>query len=286
MWIVYALFSALFAGGMSILAKIGIKDTDSNVATALRTVVVAVFAWLMVFMAGSQNTITAIETKSVVFLVLSGLATGGSWMCYFRALQIGDVNKVVPVVKSSTVLTMLLSFILLGENFTLIKAAAMILIGAGTYLMIERKETASNGVKGYAWLIYASLSALFASLTAILGKVGIENVEPNLGTAIRTLVVLVMAWLIVFMQKKQTELKKIDERSRLFIVLSGFATGFSWMCFYHALREGPVSAVVPIDKLSILVTVAFSYFVLREKLNKKPLAGLVLIIAGTLSLLI
>ncbi|MCL2084830.1 MAG: EamA family transporter [Oscillospiraceae bacterium] len=286
MWVIYALGAALFAGGMSALAKIGIKNTDSNLATALRTIVVAIFAWLMVFVVGSQSGISGIDTKSLVFLVLSGLATGGSWLCYFRALQIGDVNKVVPVDKSSTVLTMLLSFLLLNEGLTWLKAAAMILIGAGTYLMIERKESGSSGEKGYKWLIYASLSAVFASLTAILGKVGITGVESNLGTAVRTLVVLVMAWFIVFMQGKQHEIKSIDNRSWVFIGLSGLATGLSWLCFYRALQEGPVSVVVPIDKLSILITVAFSYFVLREKLNRKPLIGLALIVAGTLSLLI
>jgi transporter family protein len=290
MWVIYAMGAAFFAGIMSVLAKIGIKNTDSNLATALRTIVVAAFAWLMVFVVGSQNSITGIDIKSIVFLVLSGLATGGSWLCYFRALQIGDVNKVVPVDKSSTILTMLLSFFLLNERLTWLKAVAMVLIGVGTFFMIERKETGKGYEegyeKGYKWLIYASLAAIFASLTAILGKVGIEGVESNLGTAIRTMVVLVMAWLIVFMRGKQREIKSIDNRSWIFIGLSGLATGLSWLCFYKALQEGPVSVVVPIDKLSILITIAFSYFVLHEKLNKKPLFGLAIIVAGTLSLLI
>ena len=286
MWIVFALASAFFAGVMSILAKIGIKNTDSNLATALRTIVVAIFAWLMVFVVGSQSGIANIDTKSLIFLVLSGLATGGSWLCYFHALQIGDVNKVVPVDKSSTILTMLLSFFLLGENLTVLKAAAMILIGTGTYLMIERKDASAANRKGHKWLIYAVLSAVFASLTAILGKIGIEGVESNLGTAIRTVVVLAMAWLIVFLQGKQREIRNIDRRSWIFIGLSGLATGLSWLCFYRALQEGPAGIVVPIDKLSILVTVAFGYFFLREKLNKKPLAGLVMIVTGTLGLLV
>ena len=286
MWVVYALASALFAGGMSVLAKIGIKNTDSNLATALRTIIVAVFAWLMVFVVGSQSTISGIDTKSFVFLVLSGLATGGSWLCYFRALQIGDVNKVVPVDKSSTVLTMLLSFLLLGEGITWLKAAAMLLIGAGTYMMIEQKEAGSGDNKSHTWLVYAVLAAVLASLTAILGKIGIVGVESNLGTAIRTIVVLIMAWLIVFLQGKQHEIKSIDKRSWVFLGLSGLATGLSWLCFYRALQEGPVSVVVPIDKLSILVTVVFSYFVLNEKLNKIPVIGLTMIVAGTLSLLI
>lgn len=291
MWIIYALLSAVFAGIMSILAKIGIKDTDSNLATALRTVIVTVFAWLMVFVVGSQDGITAISTRSFIFLVLSGLATGGSWLCYFKALQIGDVNKVVPVDKSSTVLTILLSLLILGEGITLIKVAAMALIGIGTYLMIERKETSgqdSSGheKKGGRWLIYALLSALFASLTAILGKVGIVGVESNLGTAIRTIVVLIMAWLIVLIRNKQRQIRAIDKRSWLFIVLSGLATGLSWLCYYRALQDGPASVVVPIDKLSILITVAFGCFVLHEKMKKTAVTGLVLIVAGTLAMLI
>ena len=286
MWVIYAFASALFAGSVSVLAKIGIKNTDSTLATALRTVVVAVFAWLMVFAVGSQSSIITIDLKSVVFLVLSGLATGGSWLCYFRALQIGDVNKVVPVDKSGIVLTMLLSFFLFGEGLTWLKAIAMVFIGVGTYLMIERNETGTNNENGHKWLVYAVLSAVFASLTAILGKAGIVGVESTLGTAIRTIVVLVMDWLIVFLQGKQHEIKHIDKRSRLFIGLSGLATGLSWLFFYRALQEGPVSAVVPIDKLSILVTVAFSCFVLHEKMNKKPLIGLIMIVAGTLSLLV
>jgi len=286
MWILLALASAFFAGIMSILAKIGIKDTDSNLATALRTVVVAVFAWVMVFIVGSHTTLKDVDSKSIIFLVLSGLATGGSWLCYFKALQIGDVNKVVPIDKSSVVLTMLLSMIFLGEDFTIIKLCAMLLIGTGTYLMIERKDITSNESKGYKWIIYAALAAVFASLTAILSKVGIEGVESNLGTAIRTIVVLCMAWLIVFMQGKHKEIKQIDKKSRVFIGLSGLATGLSWLCFYSALQQGPVSVVIPIDKLSILVTIAFSFFILKEKLKKPPLIGLILIITGTLSLLI
>lgn len=286
MWIVYALASAFFAGVMSILAKIGIKDTDSTLATALRTIVVLIFAWVVVFIVGAQHSLSAIDGRSLFFLVLSGLATGGSWLCYFRALQIGDVNKVVPVDKSSTVLTMLLSFLFLGEGLTWLKLAAMLLIGIGTYLMIERKASTGEASGGYMWLVFAGLSAIFASLTAILGKVGIEGVESNLGTAIRTCVVLVMAWLIVFIQGKQKGIKDIDRRSWLFIVLSGLATGLSWLCFYRALQEGPASVVVPIDKLSILVTVGFGYFVLHERLGRKSLTGLAMIVAGTLSLLI
>ena len=289
MWILLAFASAFFAGVMSILAKIGIRDTDSNLATALRTVVVAFFAWIMVFVVGSQTTIPDVDIRSIVFLVLSGLATGGSWLCYFKALKLGDVNKVVPIDKSSTVLTMLLSMLFLGEGFTIIKLAAMLIIGIGTYFMIERKEIVSdnsNTKRSYTWIFYAALAAVFASLTAILGKVGIEGVESNLGTAIRTIVVLCMAWGIVFVQGKHKEIKKIDRKSRLFIGLSGLATGLSWLCFYSALQQGPVSVVIPIDKLSIVITIAFSYFILREKLKKISIIGLALIVIGTLSLLI
>ena len=285
MWVVFAFGSALFAGVTSILAKIGIKNTDSTSATAVRTIIILLFSWLMVFVTGQAGGISDISGKTLTFLILSGLATGGSWLCYFKALQIGDVNKVTPVDKSSTVLTMLLAFIILGEKIDLLKAVCIILIGAGTYLMIVKKET-DKEIKGRGWLFYAVLSAVFASLTAILVKIGISGVASNLGTAIRTVVVLIMAWIMVFVTKKQDELKKIDRKSMAFICLSGLTTGLSWLCYYKALQDGQASVVVPIDKLSILVTVAFSYIVLKEKLTKKALLGLVLITAGTLMLVI
>lgn len=286
MWILFAFGSALFAGLTSILAKCGIKNTDSNVATALRTIVVLIFSWIIVFVAGSQSTISQISTKTLIFLILSGIATGASWLCYFKALQIGDVNKVTPIDKSSTILTMLMALILLGEELTLIKCIAMILIGVGTYLMITKKENIVMEKKNNAWLLYALGSAFFASLTSILGKVGIENVDSTLGTAIRTIVVLIMAWIVVFVTKKQNTIKYIDKSSWIFLILSGLATGGSWLCYYRALQTGPASVVVPIDKLSILVTIAFSYIVFKEKLNKKSALGLFLIVIGTLSLLI
>ena len=285
MWIIFAFGSALFAGLTSILAKCGIKNTDSNVATALRTIIVLIFSWIMVFISGSQNTITAINTKTLVFLILSGIATGASWLCYFKALQIGDVNKVTPIDKSSTILTMIMAFILLGEEITLIKAIAMVLIGIGTYLMITKKENVKVEKKNNAWLIYALGSAIFASLTSILGKIGIEGIDSTLGTAIRTIVVLIMAWIVVFVTKKQNTIRNIDKSSWIFLFLSGLATGGSWLCYYRALQTGPASVVVPIDKLSILVTIAFSYIVFKEKLNKKSALGLLLIVMGTLSLL-
>lgn len=286
MWVLFAFASAFFAGVTSILAKIGVKDVDSHVATAIRTIIVLIFSWIMVFIIGSQSTIVNIDGKTFLFLILSGLSTGGSWLCYFKALQLGNVNKVVPIDKSSTILTMILAFIFLNEKITINMVIGMIGIAIGTYLMIQKKEKAEKIVKGKAWLIYALLSALFASLTSILGKVGIENVESNLGTAIRTIVVLVMAWIIVFATKKQRDIKKIDKRSLIFLILSGVATGASWLCYYKALQDGLASIVVPIDKLSILVTVLFAYIFLKEKLSKKSLLGLILIIVGTLLLLV
>ena len=286
MWVLFAFASAFFAGVTSILAKIGVKDVDSHVATAIRTIIVLIFSWIMVFIIGSQSTIVNIDGKTFLFLILSGLSTGGSWLCYFKALQLCDVNKVVPIDKSSTILTMILAFIFLNEKITINMVIGMIGIAIGTYLMIQKKEKAEKIVKRKAWLIYALLSALFASLTSILGKVGIENVESNLGTAIRTIVVLVMAWIIVFATKKQRDIKKIDKRSLIFLILSGVATGASWLCYYKALQDGLASIVVPIDKLSILVTVLFAYIFLKEKLSKKSLLGLILIVVGTLLLLV
>ena len=286
MWVVFAFGSALFAGLTSILAKCGIRKTDSDAATAIRTFVVLIFSWIMVLIAGSAPTITNLGAKTWIFLVLSGLATGASWLCYFRALQLGDVNKVVPIDKSSTILTILLALIFLGEKITWLKGAAIVLIGAGTFLMIEKKAADGEKKEKKSWFIYAVLSAVFASLTSILGKIGIEGVESNLGTAIRTGVVLIMAWLIVFIKGKQHTLKNIPKKELLFICLSGIATGGSWLCYYKALQDGLASVVVPIDKLSILVSIAFSAIVFKERLSKKAAAGLVLIVAGTLMMLI
>ena len=284
MWIMFAFGSALFAGLTAILAKCGIRNTDSNVATALRTIVVLAFSWLMVFVTGAQSGMSSISMKTMVFLVLSGVATGASWLCYFKALQLGNVNKVTPIDKSSTVLTMFLAFVLLGEELTWMKAVAMVCIGIGTYMMIQKKQTEEKK-EDKKWLLYAIGSAVFASLTSILGKIGISDINSNLGTAIRTIVVLVMAWIVVFVTGKQHTIKDIDKKSWIFLVLSGVATGGSWLCYYRALQTGPASVVVPIDKLSILVTIAFSYIVFREKLTAKAGIGLVLIVAGTLLLL-
>ena len=281
-WLVAAILSAVFAGLTSILAKCGIKKTDSDLATALRTIVVLAFSWIMVLVVGSVNTITTIEPNSLIFLILSGLATGASWICYFKALSIGDINKVVPIDKSSTVLTVLLAIICFSETSNLaMKLLATAILAVGIFLMVEKKQ-ADRKSERRSWMIYAILSAVFAALTSVLAKVGISGVESNLGTAIRTGVVLVMAWIIVFARGKQKEIKYIDKKELLFIALSGIATGASWLCYYYAVQNGVLSVVVPIDKLSILVTVVFSYFVFREKLSKKALVGLCFMVIGTL----
>lgn len=286
LWLFFAIASAFFAGVTAILAKIGVKNTDSTVATAIRTVVIFLFSWLLVFLTGAQKSLLLVDGKTLLFLILSGLSTGASWLFYFKALVNGDVNKVAPIDKSSTILTILLAFLLLGEPITLGKGAGIIVMGIGTALMLERRDIGQNRAKGKSWLLYAVLSAVFASLTAILGKIGIAQIDSNLGTAIRTIVVLLMAWAMVFVTRKHGEIRHIDRKSWLFICLSGVTTGLSWLCYYRALQDGQASVVVPIDKLSIVVTIAFSGFFLKERLTKKSLLGLLLIVAGTFCLLI
>ena len=286
MWIIIAVLYALFAGLTSILAKCGIRKTDSDVATALRTIVVLLFSWIMVFIVGSVNTIAQITPKSLLFLILSGIATGASWICYFKALSVGDVNKVIPVDKSSTVLTVLLAIILFSEtNHLAVKLVGTVLLAVGIFMMIEKKKAGAKQTK-VLWLPYAIGSAVFAALTSILAKVGIEGVESNLATAIRTGVVLVMAWLIVLIKGKQKQLKSLDKKELGFIALSGLATGGSWLCYYYAIQNGVVSVVVPIDKMSVVVTVIFSYFVFKEKLSRKAIIGLALMVIGTLAMAI
>jgi transporter family protein len=282
MWILMAILSAVFAALTAILAKLGIKKTDSDVATAIRTIVVLIFSWLMVFIVGSAKTITQIDTKSLIFIILSGLATGLSWLCYFKALSMADVNKVVPIDKSSTVLSVVLAIIIFQEvNNRIIRLVGVVLFSVGVYLMIEKKQTSTTqNQKG--WFLFAILSAVFAALTSILAKVGIDNVESNLATSIRTCIVLVMAWLIVFVRGKQREIKNIDKKELIFICLSGLATGASWLCYFWAIKHGVVSVVVPIDKMSILITIIFSAVFLKEKLTIKSILGLVLMTAGTL----
>ena len=292
MWLLYAFLSALLAGLTSILAKCGIKKTDSGVATAIRTIVVLVFSWIMVFIVGAQGEIGSITMKTWIFLILSGLATGASWLCYFRALQIGDVNKVVPIDKSSTILSILLAVILFRESISIQKMIFVIMIAVGTFLMITKKKAAiqknpERKAKWQGgWLVYAVLSAVFASLTSILGKIGVEGIHSNLGTAIRTVVVLIMAWVVVFVTGKQATVKNIEKKEMGFICLSGLATGASWLCYYKALKDGVASVVISVDKLSMLIAIAFSYLVFKEKLTGKALAGLVLITAGTLLMVV
>lgn len=284
MWLMFAFGSAFFAGITSILAKCGIKDTDSTVATAIRTIVVLLFAWIMVFISGSQVQLISLDGKTLLFLILSGLATGASWLCYFRALQLGDVNRVVAIDKSSTVLTIVLAFLFLGETVNGQKGIGVVLIGLGTWLMLEKKKEQGQVAPMKRWIFYAFGSAVFASLTSILGKVGISNIDSNLGTAIRTIVVLVFAWIMVFVTNKQTTISSIPKNELGFICLSGLATGASWLCYYRALQDGLASIVVPIDKLSIVITVAFSYAVFHEKLSRRSASGLILIVIGTLML--
>lgn len=286
MWILFAAPSALFAGLSAIFGKYGVQGADSDIATAVRTIIVLAFAWLLVFITGVQSGIGAISCRTWLFLVLSGLATGASWLCYFKALQKGDVNKVVPVDKCSTVLTIVLAALCFNEPFTLITAAAVFLTVVGTLLMIEKKQAAKSALQNKSWLLYAAGSAIFASLTAILGKIGIENINSNLGTAIRTAVVLVMAWGMVAVTGKRKLLGQIKAKEMVFICLSGLATGASWLCYYHALQNGLVSVVVAVDKLSVLVTIAFAWLVFAERLTLRSMAGLVCIVVGTLLLVL
>ncbi len=286
LWLGFALGSAFFAGITAVLAKVGMKNVNSTLATAIRTVIVLVFSWWMVFLVGSQAEITRLSGRTLFYLVLSGLSTGASWLCYFRALQLGDVNKVAPIDKSSTVLTILLAFLLLGEPVSAPQIVGVLGIGTGTLLMISRKETDAGGKPDGRWLLFACLSALFASLTSIFGKIGVEGVESNLGTAIRTVVVLGMAWLMVFVTGQQKGIRRIGRRDWLFLLLSGLSTGLSWLCYYRALQDGPASVVVPVDKLSILVTIAFSRLILHEKLSRRAAVGLALLVLGTGAMLL
>ena len=286
MWLMFAFASAFFAGITAILSKIGIKNINSNLATAIRTAVVLIFSWFIVFIRGSQSGLAEIQTKAALFLVLSGIATGASWLCYFKALQLGNVSKVAPIDKSSTILSMILAFIFLNEQITPLKVLCIALIGAGTYMMIENKGNEKNHSQNKGWLVWAVLSAVFAALTSVLGKIGISGIDSNLGTAIRTVVVLFMSWIVVFVTASQRELKVIIGKNLFFLIISGMATGLSWLCYYRALQDGPASIVVPIDKLSILVTMAFSTIVLKEKISKKSLFGLGLLTTGTLLLII
>lgn len=286
MWLIYAFGSAFFAGITAILAKCGIRRTDSTVATAVRTCVVLVFSWAMVLLTGTGGQLFHLQGRTLLFLVLSGLATGASWLCYFKALQLGDINKVVPIDKSSTVLTILLGWLLLREPVSPAKALGALLLAVGTLWMIDKRDPARTEPEHRLWLPYAVGSAVFASLTAILGKVGIAGVDSNLGTAVRTCVVLVMAWVMVFVTGKSSQVRQIPRGELGVLCLSGLATGGSWLCYYRALQQGPASVVVPIDKLSILVTVVFSRLVFGEKLSPRAAAGLTLVVAGTLVLLL
>ena len=282
MWVLLAFLSAFFAGITAILAKCGIKKTNSDVATFLRTCVVLVFAWVIALISGGINSMSEITVKNLCFLIVSGFFTGASWLCYFKALSLGDINKVAPIDKSSTALTMILAFIFFGE-FSFPKLIFMIVMLTGTLLMVAKKKTDKTETNG-KWLLYAILSTVFASLTSITAKIGITDIPSDLGTAIRTVVVLIMAFIVVCVKGKTKEIATVDKKEMLFLVLSGFATGASWLCYYAAMQTGDVSVVVPIDKLSLVVTVVFSYFVFGEKLSKRELFGFLLVVASTLLL--
>lgn len=285
MWILFAFLSAIFAGLTAILSKIGVKDIDSNLATAIRTTVVLIASWILVLITGSITEFTSISLKTFIFLMLSGFSTGASWIFFFKAIKFGDVNKVAPIDKSSIILTMLLSFIFLGESFNYISVLSMILMGIGTFLMIEKKYIVENINKKNSWFLYAILSAIFASLTAILGKIGVENIDSNLATAIRTIFVFISAWSVTFLLKTDLSFSKISKNTWFFLIFSGLATGLSWLFYYSALQKGQASIVAPIDKLSILVTIGFSYFILKEKLSFKAFIGLFLVTLSTLMLI-
>jgi bacterial/archaeal transporter family protein len=288
MWVGYAFASALFAGLTAVLAKVGVRHTDSNLATAIRTTVVLVAAWLMVLLVGSQAQLATLSGSTLAFLVASGLATGASWLCYFKAIQLGDLNRVAPIDRLSIVLTVVLAMVFLGEaDHLATRLPGIAVIGVGTWLMVHRPGVAApvDKPRGLSWLPYALGSAVFAALTAILGKVGISGVESNLGTAIRTTVVLLLAWAIVLTTGARTRRPAVPRRDLLFIGLSGLATGASWLCYFKALQDGPASVVVPIDKLSIVVTVVLAGLLLGERLSRRGWAGLALVVAGTLLML-
>lgn len=278
MWILFAVGSAFFAGATSVLAKAGIKSVSSNFATAFRTGVVLIFSWLMVFVVGCQNAVSTITPRALVFLALSGAATGLSWLCYFKALSIGNLSKVVAVDKSSTFLTILLALIFFHEPFHWLTGLGIAVMIVGTALMLEKGD-AKKGERG--WLFYAAGSAVFAALQSILGKVGVQDMDSTLTTALRTVVVLVFAWAIVLVKKEGGDWKKMTRRDAVLLVLSGITTGASWLCYYRALQTGRASVVVPIDKCSMLFAVALSAIFLKEKQTRRSLLALALVVAGT-----
>lgn len=267
MWIIYAIASAFFAGITAILIKIGIKKLDSNLATALRTLIVLVFSWGLVLLSDTQTQIASIPQKSIIFLILSGLSTSVAWLCYFKALQLGNVSRVTPVDKSSTIITILLSFLILKEKPTIAMIIGIFLLSAGVLLMI-RPNKLENKSESKSWLFYAMLSAVFIALTAIFGKIGVGDVDPAHATAIRTVIVAIMVWAVVFVQKKHRLIKSLSRKNWLFILLSGISTGLAWVLFFQALKGGRASIVVPIEKLNIIITVVFSHFLLKERLSK------------------
>lgn len=284
MWILFALGAAFFAGITSIFAKVGVSEVDSTLATALRTIVILIFSIIVVIIIGSFNEVYNLSIKTLIFLILSGITTALLWIVYFKALSLANVNKVAPIDKTSIILTLVLSSLFLNEKITIVKIISMILIIVGTYLMTSKNSNEKE--KNSKWIIYALLTALFTSLATILGKIGINDVESNLGALIKTMIVLIIIWIVVFIKKKNKKIKSIDKKSWLFILLSGITTGLSWLCYFKALKEGEASIVFPIEKLSIVVAVLFSTIFLKEKITKKSIAGLITIVIGVILLII
>lgn len=289
MWLILAFLSAVFAAMSTVLAKLGEKDIDSTFATFLRTGVVLVFSWMIVFMTGTVSQIGQIEKSAWIFLVLSGLATGGSWLCYFRALQLGNAGSVAAVDKTSTVLTVILAFIIFDEKVTAVRIGAIVLMLAGALLVAydggKNRNSDNKSVKRQ-WILYAALSAVFAALTSVLAKLGIKGLDSNLATAVRTVVVLAMSGMMIPIKSRGKQLAVPKGKQALTLVLSGVATGGSWLCYFNALQTGQASVVVPVDKLSIVLIAVFSRLFLKEKLSAYTVAGLAAVTVGTLLMLV
>lgn len=287
MSIVLAILAAVFAALTSILAKIGIKNVDSNLATAIRTIVVVIMALIVVLITGQFHAVFDVEGQALIFIVLSGITTGLSWLFFFKALQIGDVSKVVSIDKSSIVMTIILSFIILQEPTTPLVIAGGVIIAIGTFLLIGKNNSGKKEKFSQSYIFLAILGAVFAALTSILAKIGINNeVDSNVATFIRTIVIIIFAWAIVFFQGTVKQMKDITKKSYLFLGLSGMATGFSWLCYFAAIAIGKVSVVAPIDKFSVVITIILSFFILKEKPTRNTMFGAIVITVGTVLLIV
>ena len=278
MYIIYALLASVFSGLTSVFAKTGIKNIDSLLATFLRTIVISLFLFLIVIWKENLNEIFLLDKKTILFLILSGISNTLLWICYFKALDLGTVSKVTPVDKTSIVLTLILSSLFLNEKITTIKIISIVLILSGTFLTIKKE---SKGSKDNKWIIYAILTAVFTSTTTVLSKIGIESTNTTLITFLRTIVVLIILTTITLFKKKYKSIKDIEKRSWLFIILSGLSTSLSWLFYFKALALGEASIVFPIEKLSLVVSILISIIFLKEKVNKKQIIGIIIIVIGT-----